>query len=267
MVFVHMIKTFFGEPYQLVKLQIDNSLDLGWRRKDIILATNFKFEYKGIESIIVSDKNWIPYEKRTSKLSAMIELFERGFINKNELYWFHDLDTFQSEVITKAELEMGDADMALTDYCWRDKWNTGSIFFKSSAEDVFRTLFKTTNLFLCTDEEALMLLTNGVTEEHKNKWKWTSIPEVVEKIPKIKDINRRIKKLNTSYNFVPFYKIKHCYAVAIKPIKVVHFHPRGHFDEPNIPDLLRFYMYGENDINKVLMSDRLIKIFHEHGIK
>jgi hypothetical protein len=42
---------------------------------------------------------------------------------------------------------------------------------------------------------------------------------------------------------------------AVKPIKVLHFHPHK-------PNLLETFMYGENP----LMSKRLIDIFHQHDI-
>ena len=33
-----------GEADLLAKVQIDNSLSLGWKRKDILLVTNFDYE-------------------------------------------------------------------------------------------------------------------------------------------------------------------------------------------------------------------------------
>lgn len=267
LIFVHPIKTFYGEPRLLAKIQIDNSLNLGWKKEDIILATNFEFEYNGVKSILVSHNNFVPYYKQGSKHRTIVELSNRGFIREGELYWFHDLDAYQSEVITELELSMEEADMAVTDYGWRDKLNTGSVFFKASAVDIFRRLVQMMELLKCGDEYALMVLMNGLTHEDAEVWQQRYGPEIVDKLPKIEDIYRRVKKINTSYNFVPYFNIDHCYKIAVKPIKVVHFHPFAQYRKPLIPSILNFYMYGDNEINTVLMPKRLIKIFHKHGIK
>lgn len=267
MVFISQIKDFYAEYGTLAKIQIDNSLDLGWRREDIILATNFEFEYNGVKSIVVSDDNFVLYCPVNSKFKAILELFERGIFNKDNLYWFHDLDASQAEVITESELAMGEADMALTDYAWRDKWNTGSFFFTSNAKDIFEAIVQTQDLLMLQDEKALMLLTNKFTKEENERLNHSFDSETIKRIPIIKDVERRIKNINTSYNFVPFADIKHCWEVALKPIRVVHFRPHSGFPRRLIPSLLNFYMYGMNDINTVLMPERLIKIYQQHGIK
>lgn len=230
-----------------------------------MLATNFEYEYNGVKSIMVSDDNFWPYYGQGSKHRAILELFNRGFLKEKELYWFHDLDAFQSEVITEAELEMGEVDMALTDYGWREKWNTGSIFFTSKAEDIFSGIVEIMSLFKSKDENALMALTNN--EYDYGKWIRISDLKVIEKIPRVRDVNRRIKHINTSYNFFPLFKTQHCYETAIKPIKIVHFHPFARIKSPFTNSLLDFYMYGKNETKTVFMSKRLIKIFHQHGVK
>jgi hypothetical protein len=75
------------------------------------------------------------------------------------------------------------------------------------------------------------------------------------------NINSRIKTLNITYNFGQ-RNIPVNYKLADKPIRVVHFRPK-YFQFDNIGQ----FMYGKNELNKVLMSDRLIRIFNEHGWK
>jgi len=267
MAFVSRTKDFYKDYATQAKIQIDNSLDLGWGREDIILATNFEFEYNGVKSIVVSDDNYTSYCPTNSKFKAILELINRGVIQGKELYWFHDLDVSQAEIITEAEIALEESDMALTDYAWREKWNTGSIFFTPKAKDIFKALVQTQDLLKIQDEMALMLLTNKFTGQENERLSHSYAPEILKKIPSIKDFEKRIKKINTSYNFVPFVNIKQCYEIAIKPIKVVHFRPHGAFPRRSIPSLLDFYMYGKNDLNLVLMSDRLIKIYQRYGIK
>lgn len=97
-IFISPQKQFYDESLVSVKIQIDNSIDLGWKREDIILATNFNFEYNGVKSIVVSDHNYWLQDIRQSKHTTILELIGRRVINNlvnTELYWFHDLDAYQ----------------------------------------------------------------------------------------------------------------------------------------------------------------------------
>ena len=44
---------FDTESEKLAKLQIDNSLELGWKKEDMLFVTSFPYEYRGIKSIVV----------------------------------------------------------------------------------------------------------------------------------------------------------------------------------------------------------------------
>ncbi len=58
MLFVHPSKDFLEEQKTSIKIEIDNNLSLGWKREDIILATNFPYEYNGVKSLLVSSDNY-----------------------------------------------------------------------------------------------------------------------------------------------------------------------------------------------------------------
>lgn len=266
MVFISKRKYFYKDYGTQAKIQIDNSLDLGWRREDIILATNFKFKYNGVKSILVSDDNFVPYCQVNSKFKAIEELFNRGIISGKELYWFHDLDASQTEAITESEISIGEADLAMTDNAWMGRWHTGSFFFTPKSKDIIKSMIATQDLLMVGDELSLTLHTIKFTEEDKERLKNSYDSSTLSKIPKINNIDKRIKKINISYNFVPVVDIRSSYNAADKPIKVIHFRIYGSYF-PNIPSLLDFYMYGKNDINTVLMPKRLIKIYQHHGVK
>jgi hypothetical protein len=85
-------------------------------------------------------------------------------------------------------------------------------------------------------------------------------------IPGSEHINERIKKMNISYNFGG-WNIRSCYAMAVKPIRAVHFHPFELDSYPGGANTVDFFLYGKNKINTILMPERLIKIFNQHGIK
>lgn len=242
-------KDFDEESKVLIKVQIDNSLDLGWKKEDILLFTNFPYEYNGIASVVVGDDGYCSYCPISTKTTAIVKLFENGLIEKGQLYWSHDPDAYQLEIIHESDIssDMGSADMALCDYGRRPKWNGGSIFFRDSARDIYEKTkelmdaYKTLGRHLVFDEVSLYTLTNSDEE-----------------------IRKRIKKLNITYNFQSF-NIRSCIKMVEKPIKVTHFHPLREQKQLSIKKPLEWFM-GMNKINTPLITERLINIFKYHGI-
>jgi len=215
-----------------VKVQIENSLRLGWKVEDILLYTNFEFQYGVVKATVLPDVEFFEPDPRANKINPIVKLFEKELINGRELYWFHDLDAFQLYPITESELKLGKADMALADYRpLLNQWSTITIFFKKSSRDIFYKIKKIRDR-------------NKIYEE-------MAIQELIDND---KSIRKRIKKLNKTYKFAPHNRLS-CYQKAIRPIRIVHFHPRS-----GIPKL---------DItrNVPLLPDRLIKIFHYHRIR
>lgn len=242
---VNPFKKFNKELNILAKLQIDNSLELGWKKEDIILATNFEYEYKGIRSILVEDENYCDIgEKYGYRVSSHIfiidNLFRFGLIEKDQLYFYHDFDAYLQELIDEKELELGTADIAMTDYGWSNKWNLGVIFFKKSAQDIFSLLKNTIIKNKQGDEKSFMLLTTTgqISQE-------------------------RYKKLNITYNF-GMRHIGHNYQIAQKPLKILHFHPL-YYDSRLYDTTMNLFFHGKNEVNKPLMSERLKSIFRLHG--
>jgi hypothetical protein len=225
-----------------VKVNIENSLELGWAKEDIWLFTNFAFEYGGIKARVLDDVAFFDRKPQASKINAIIKLFENGTIKKNEIYWFHDLDAFQICSIPDLAIDLGASDMALTDYGLDPKWSTGVIYFKENARDIFYKLRDVTYEKNTDEERALKFLT-GSDEE----------------------VNKRVKKINKSYNFVP-RRLPEMYAASGKPIQVIHFHPLG---EVSPREKVRsFYVFkGENPLGIQFIPDRLLKIFKSHGIE
>lgn len=264
MIYIHPQKRFFDkalptETEKIAKVQIDNSINFGWDRKDIILVTNFDYEYNGVTSFVVPDNLYCNFYKQGSKINALSYLFENNFpIEKNETLWFHDLDAFQSDAL---DLNIEKADMALSDYNNLERWNTGSIFFKKSARDIFTSWRDIMNEFKIGDEQALLMLVYGSSKEKMQKYK---LPYDPNRVPVVKNINDRIKRINITYNFASF-ELEDNYRRAIKPLKVVHFHPLSAGNRLMGARQFNFFA-GQNKINTVLMSKTLMKTFHYHGI-
>jgi|SRR3989344_9405506 len=250
LIYINPSRTFFGKEKSksrdcttLVKIQIDNSFDLGWKKEDILLVTNFDYEYNGVKSLVVDDNNFCPFDPLSTKTVTVSYLLSKGYLKNQELYWAHDFDAYQDNVITETELELSATDIGFTDYGWRPKWCLGSYFFKESSKDIFELIKNTAYKHKITDERALALLTSENTN----------------------NLNERIERLNITYNF-GMRNVGFNYKIATKPLKVLHFHPHYTYKD-NLPDTpLNCFMYGKNELNMPLMSERLIKIFHHHGI-
>lgn len=258
MLFVSPHKDFLPEHKVSIKIQIDNSLELGWKKEDIILATNFPYEYNGITSFLVSDTNFASFCPTVTLINVIVELFDRNVIEKNEVYWYHDGDAYQQYEITESELNLGFCDMALSYKGLKTKWDTGSIFFKDSAEDIFREIKEIANKYETNEEYVLMAL-------YTNNLLWITKTETDARdnfVPLYPNApvnwTTRIKTLNLSYLFGAEHD--QIYNMANKPIKVIHFHFTDDLQLDSI-------MYGKNMLKKVFMPERLMQIFHRHGVK
>lgn len=231
---------FDPESQKLVKIQIDNSLELGWKAEDIMLITNFPYEYSGIKSVVVKE-GFYPWKKEVSKITTIPHLFDLGLIGE-DLYWCHDLDAYQLEPITESELGLENLDAGFCDYGRLQRWQMGSFFFKKEAEDIFH------------------LIDARLKEYQRDRTRLNDEDAMVELTAKnTNNINSRIKRLNNTYDF-GMRRVDFCYGKATKPLKVLHFHPRN-----PILNTLAIAMYGKNRIGKPLMNERLIKIFNKYG--
>lgn len=230
----------------LVKVQIENSLALGWRKQDIMLATNFDYQYGDVSATVLRDVDFFDRKPQVSKISAIVKLLEQGLINNKETYWFHDLDAFQLQPISEDEIGISETEIAVTEYgglsfAGENRISTGVIFFKSGSKDIFDRIKKLAYAKRIDEEEALGLL---IIEDE--------------------NFRKRVKKLNYSYNFIG-YNLRTYYKKAIKPLKVVHFHPLVGKRKLHTDNSLKFFR-GENPINTPLITDRVVKILKYHRL-
>jgi len=236
-------KGFDEEHKKLSPLQIDNCLELGWNRKDIVLITDFNYTYNGVKAIQI-DKGFVDFKNTATKIPVIVEMFKRGMI-EDDVYWCHDMDAYQLIPFSEKELGLNGVDVGLCDYGRKPNWQMGSFFFKNTASDIFNENARRLKPGLdhnrrpMHDEYAMIDMTNE---------NWNGI-------------NSRIKRMNITYDF-GMRKVGLCYKKAIKPLRVLHFHP--HSDKLNN---LKIVMSKENDIGKPLMNERLIKLFNKYGYK
>jgi hypothetical protein len=237
MIYINPKKHFENELKISVKIQIDNCFRLGWKNEDILLVTNFPYEYGGIKALVVEDDAYCTYFPRCSKWGAIIKLFKKQLIKDNSLYWYHDFDAYQ--MVDMNESEIPESDMALSDYGpGYSRFSCGSMFFRKSAEDIF-------------------VRTKELMDSYKTRKDGVEYDEVAfgKVLRHRRDIRPRVKKINISYNFHS-RKILTNYPAAIKPIRVVHCHFH------HAP----FFLHGHNKLGVQLAPDKLVKIFNNHGV-
>ena len=254
LIYISPTKSFANETWGnegdlLAKVQIDNSLKMGWKREDIILVTNFPYEYNGVKAMVVGDENYCQHSAGTpSKINVILDIWDKL---EDDLYWFHDFDAFQLEDV---KIDLDEDKIAITDYGVisvsknYDRWSTGSIFFRKGSKDVFEWIKEAVYKYEVNEEVALLAL----TRHNKHK------------------IRDRIVKLNITYNFATRRRnIVEQYKITDLPIKVIHFHP---FDKRPVfylhtgQDNMAVCVYGKSPVGK-LVTDNLIEVFNKNGIK
>ena len=228
-------KDFNEEHQKLVKIQIDNSLSLNWKPEDILLVTNFDYEYRGVKSLVIGDENYCYHHWPATKIYVIDYLFETGRI-KDDLYWYHDFDCYQLHPFTEIGTVLDKIDIGLAQYGRSLRLCSASVFFKRSAKDIFSRWKDLVGVTKIDEELGIMRLINNDTE----------------------NLKERVKKINTTYAFHKFNLVK-VYEATDKPIRVAHFH--------FTPDKVEFYMEGKNKLNMVLIPERLIRIFVHYGFK
>lgn len=243
LIYIGKYHCFDVESELLVKIQIDNSLSLGWKREDLLLYTNFPYEYNGVKAVVVGDENFCRFVRQASKINVILDMFDKGLIGK-EIYWMHDLDVLQMEPLN---VEVDEDKIALCDHGVYPKWNTGSIFFRDGSRDIFQRIKDITYEYRTDEERALYSLTG-------HRVRLLSLHSVGGKIPASNELTDRVKKLNITYNFSPAY-FEENLKIVDNPIRAVHFHPA------------KVKRWSENDSMELfepILTNNLKLIFKKH---
>ncbi len=240
-------KAFSREDASLTKIQIDNSLKLGWKRDDMLLVTDFSWEYNGVKAIVVPDGLYYDFDANANKTRVIVYMFKQKMIDPDELYWCHDLDAYELNKISEQELGLDGFDAGFVHYVYKPEWQCSSFFFTYKAKDIFELLDHTIQT---------------------RPWKSRNNEKTLTWLIKHNKIAQdRYKKLNVTYSITKRY-LEKIYPEADKPLKVLHFRPSDTPQkDPRMPDTaINMFMYGKNPIHIPLMNDRLIQQFRYHRI-
>ncbi len=173
-----------------IKAQVENSLEVGWSPKDIIVLTNFDFEFMGVKARRMS---FIYPSLFCSKIFAVYDLFKNDYVN--EELWVHDLDAWQNSWFDCPRFR----DVGICKYL-RSTFNGGSVFYKPGAKDIVALL-------------SLLLRKIKGSEE-----------PIMSRVLEMAAYKHRVTILNPTYNLGCCNFINR-YIKSNQPIRVCHFHP------------------------------------------
>lgn len=237
LIYVNPAKKFVGDAGVLAKVQVDNAYRVGWKPRDILIFTNFPWEYNGVRASSIDDTYFCEFRPRSINTLSIPYLFSRGVIERGEIYWVHDFDAYQEAAF---DLNLT-AEVGLTTYGWSPKWCMGSFFFTHTANDFFQAIKDKVYEIVNEDERALRELTKS------------NHPAV----------HNRYQVLNITYNF-GMRNVGYNYSIADKPIKVLHFHPDCIKGEINTKEI---FFHGKNELGFPLITNGLREVFRTHGIQ
>lgn len=182
----------------LIRAQIENSLECGWDKKDVIFVSNKDFDIQGIKPQLFELNESCLTGSKLFALRKCIESFDR------DVMWAHDLDCWQNVAfgVPTKNLEneklVNNWDVGATYYS-HPKFNGGSVFWKKSGIDILNKII-------------------DVIIENKDAREEPALNAV------LKSYNGRVAVLNNTYNVGCSGFVKR-YERSIKPIHVCHFHP------------------------------------------
>ena len=218
---------------RFIKAQIENSIELGWDPKDIVIATNFDVEHMGVKTYILDEV--CDYSQFFHKEYAVLELMKKGVLDTNVFY--HDLDAFQLE---KFEFPKFDGDWGTCVYPDYDghSCQCGVLYIKPTAIDIFREM---------------------ITKMENQEFGTTNDEIVIRNFVKLNpDYSHRVSVLDTRFNMGNTEYVDR-YRLATKPLKVVHFSA----DDERQWDM---FAGGNNDCGVPFLNDRLKSIIEKYDL-
>lgn len=208
-----------------VKAQIENSLEVGWAAKDILLLANFDYEFMGVEAQQVSfDDSCLT----GSKTFAVNELFKNCCLD--EELWVHDLDAWQNVWFDCPRFK----DMGICEHGEHSPLRFGgsSVFYRPAAKNIVAVVSFLLSNKKIREEPALHRVLSAPAYEH------------------------RVTVLDYTYNMgCAFFPER--YLKSDKPIRVSHF-------RPDCPVGMKRHLLGQNELHVKTVNERLERLIRRY---
>jgi len=177
----------------LINAQIENSLNLHWKSRDVLVLGNFKYRYMDVK---VKTINLNTHCFTGSKMWGVKWVKDNWYEGKKVTIWAHDLDAWQNVEFKEPKF----AHVGIAQYS-NTKYNGGSIFWRlPEANDLID--------LICSE------LDKGQEREEPT----------LNRILRLKEYKKRVTVLNNTFNVGCSGFVKR-YQRSEKPIHVCHFHP------------------------------------------
>ena len=184
--------------------QVDNSLHYGWHINDIVIVSNFDFEYRGVTNTRLRVE--CDYNVWANKFYAIRQLFEDGMLDD---LWLHDYDVWQIDQFKFPEF---DGMMAGCPYDHNHpNWNGGSFFFSKDGYTLVQ--------YICDFYEINKDIISKYDDGRGPKWFSDEI--IIEQLRTIPELQNLFSPLTPQYNLGMTY-FNSRYQYANKPIKAIH---------------------------------------------
>jgi len=225
-------QSFDYEAERMVKVQIENSLELGWKKDEILIVTDFPYSYNGIEAIVMNHKE-LRVGRRSrgfNKVLTILHLYEQKLIKDG--VFFHDLDAFQNiEFFDCPDKQYHKFKLSVAGYGDDIHYNAGCMFFGVSALEIWKKIYSGCIQFGTDEEKTLNRL----------------YPSGKQSEVGMLDISYNVGKGETTKKF----------ASGFQPSRIIHFHPamRGNYS---------YYVQGNNDLKKPLVCERVGRLITKH---
>jgi len=253
-----------GKTLNYINFQVENSLRLGWDKKDIIVITNFPYEYLDVKTNLITEKDGIcEWSAFANKMVVVNTMVKRGVINDN--FWLHDCDAYQLVPFEFPSLVEG---VGFTKHnLGRQKPQGGSVFYNKNSFDIVAVVSRLIKEFKINQEESFFscLYNKAVGDKKISQYLYKYEKDVNYK--KYYDLAKkyfgryedRMIWLNPTYNLFRVAYFSRKYKVADKPIKVCHFHTENEVCND-------CFIYGKNPYNVNVVDDETRDLMIKHKI-
>ena len=238
--------------YNYLRLQIHNSIEMGWKKEDIIPITNFEFDHMGVKANVFADKicDWSSFANRMVVVNHFIK---EGLIEED--FWIHDLDAYQllPFVFPKECKDVGFCRHAVG----RNKPQGASAFYRKTAFDIIEAKATLIKLFKPKQEESFfpVIYNKKLGQEKANKYR-AKYGDIVDHFGKYEN---RFCFLDFTYNLCQQRMFDRKYPLAEKPIKVVHFKLED-------KSTLNCFYKGLNKFSVRIVDERLANLFFKYNL-